>query len=401
MAIQLSNRVNQIKPSPTTAANARANQLKAAGRDIINLTVGEPDFDTPECVKQAAIAAINQNFTKYTAVEGIPALKQAIVNKLKRDNQLNYTCDQIIVSNGVKQSLYNLTQAILNPDDEVIIPAPYWVSYPAMVTLAGGKSVILKTDIAQKLKITPDQLEAAVTDKTRLLIINSPSNPSGVAYTSDELRALADVLVKHPNILIATDDMYEYILWGMDKFVNLLNVAPELTDRTVVMNGMSKCYAMTGWRIGYAAAPVKLVNAMETIQSHSTSNANSIAQKASIAGLEHDKNYYQSMYDAFQHRHQLTYNAMKAIPGVDCIPADGTFYLFPNVSKIITQLGLNSDLELAELLLDKASVAIVPGTAFGSPGYIRISYAIDEQQLKTALERITQVFCDHISLINP
>lgn len=393
MAIQISNRVNQIKPSPTTAASARANQLKAAGRDIINLSVGEPDFDTPLCVKQAAIEAINQGFTKYTAVEGINPLKQAIVDKLQRDNQLHYELEQIIVSNGVKQSLYNLTQAVLNPDDEVIIPAPYWVSYPAMVTLAGAKSVIIKTDIAQKLKITPSQLEAAITEKTRLFILNSPSNPSGIAYTAGELRALADVLVRHPQVLIATDDMYEYILWGVDRFVNILNVAPELTDRTVVNNGMSKCYAMTGWRIGYAAAPVKLVKAMETIQSHSTSNANSIAQKASIVGLEHTKSYFQSMYDAFQHRHQLTFDAMNAIDGVDCLPADGAFYSFPNVSKIITKLGLHTDLELAELLLDKAGVAIVPGTAFGAPGFIRISYALDDQQLTTALERITEVFC--------
>lgn len=391
MAMQLSHRVNQVKPSATTTINARANALRAAGKDIINLSVGEPDFDTPEDIKQTAIQAIHDNFTRYTAVDGITPLKQAIINKLKRDNNLNYTLDQIIVSNGVKQTLYNLMQALLNPEDEVIIPAPYWVSYPAMAALAGAKSVILKTDLSQKLKITPGQLDAAITDKTRLLLLNSPSNPSGLMYSDKELRALANVLVEYPNIMIATDDMYEYILWEGKRFVSLLNVAPELTERTIINNGLSKSYAMTGWRVGYAAGPSKIIKAMETIQSHSTSNVNSIAQLASITALNAPREDYQYMFTAFARRHQLTYDAMCAIPDVECIPADGTFYLFPNVSKVIHKLGLHSDIELAELLLEKAGVAIVPGTAFGLPGYIRISYAISDDKLQLALTRMNEV----------
>ena len=396
MSFQLSNRVNQVKPSPTSTISTLANQLKAAGKDIINLSVGEPDFDTPDFIKKAGIEAIEKRQTRYTAVDGTPALKQAIINKLSRDNELVYTPDQIIVSNGVKQSLYNLTQALLNPDDEAIIPAPYWVSYPSMISLASAKSVIIKTDLSQKLKITASQLKSAITEKTRLLIINSPNNPSGIAYTAGELRTLADVLVEYPQIVIVTDDMYEYILWGMDKFVTFLNVAPELADRTVVTNGVSKAYAMTGWRIGYAAGPARLVKAMETIQSHSTSNPNTMAQSAAITALNCSKKQLQYMFEAFERRHQFAYRALKSMDGVECLPADGTFYIFPNVSKVITKLGLSSDIELAEVLLHKAGIAIVPGTAFGLPGYIRISYAVSDDQLKTALERMAELFTNKV-----
>lgn len=396
MSFQLSNRVNQVKPSPTSTISTLANQLKAAGKDIINLSVGEPDFDTPDFIKKAGIEAIEKGQTRYTAVDGTPALKQAIINKLSRDNELVYTPDQIIVSNGVKQSLYNLTQALLNPDDEAIIPAPYWVSYPSMISLASAKSVIIKTDLSQKLKITASQLKSAITEKTRLLIINSPNNPSGIAYTAGELRTLADVLVEYPQIVIVTDDMYEYILWGMDKFVTFLNVAPELADRTVVTNGVSKAYAMTGWRIGYAAGPARLVKAMETIQSHSTSNPNTMAQSAAITALNCSKKQLQYMFEAFERRHQFAYRALKSMDGVECLPADGTFYIFPNVSKVITKLGLSSDIELAEVLLHKAGIAIVPGTAFGLPGYIRISYAVSDDQLKTALERMAELFTNKV-----
>lgn len=387
----LSNRSTSIQPSVTMAVNARATQLKREGKDIINLSVGEPDFDTPDFIKATAIQAINEGFTKYTATEGIPELKTAIINKLERDNQLTFTPKEIIVSNGVKHGLYNLCQAVLNADDEVIIPAPYWVSYPAMVELADAKPVYIAARHDQHFKITPQQLASAITPKTKMFMINSPSNPSGKAYTKDELKALSAVLLQHPQIVIATDDMYEYILWTGSDFCNILNVCPALRDRTVVFNGVSKAYAMTGWRIGYAAGPANIIEAMGTIQSQNSGSSNSIAQKASVTALNSDRSHLQFMFEAYKARHDQLLKDLQKIDGFDVEPADGTFYLFPNVEKIIKKLGLKDDVELATYLLEKAQVATVPGTGFGMPGYIRFSYAVSCEALSEAAKRIATV----------
>lgn len=385
----LSDRINRIQASVTVAVNARATQLRREGKDIINLSVGEPDFDTPDFIKQAAIKAIESGFTKYTDVDGIPELKQAIINKLERDNALSFKPEQIIVSNGVKQGLYNLCQALLNPRDEVIIPAPYWVSYPAMVELADSKPVIVVGDETH-FKITPEQLEAAITPNTRCVMLNSPSNPSGKIYTADELKALCAVLLKYPQIILATDDIYEYILWGADKFTNPLNVCPELKERTIVFNGISKAHAMTGWRIGYAAGPEDLIKAMKKIQSQSTSNPNSIAQKAAIAALSADRKTFAFMVTAFKERHDQLFTDIQKIPGFKANPADGTFYLFPNVKEAVQMRGLKDDIEFATWLLDAAQVATVPGTAFGMPNHLRFSYATSNELLKKAVQRIEQ-----------
>lgn len=385
----LSNRANAVKPSATVSINAKATQLKAQGVDIINLSVGEPDFDTPRSIKNAAIQAIEAGRTKYTAVDGIPELKDVIIEKFQRENQLHYTREQILVSCGAKQSLYNLMQAVINDGDEVIIPAPYWVSYPAMVTLANGVNIIVKTSLDNRFKITASQLEKAITPKTRVLILNSPSNPTGMAYTKTELTALAAVLLKHPHVLIASDDMYEHILWGIHPFVNIVNVCPELADRTIVCNGVSKSYAMTGWRIGYAAGPVAVIKAMTKIQSHSTSNPTSISQYAAIAGLTGEKAFIENLKTVFKERHDIMQQLLSAIPGVICPPADGAFYLFPNVEKAIARQGLKDDVALSELILEKAHVAVVPGTEFGAPGYIRLSYANAIDALKKAVKQMT------------
>ena len=363
--------------------------MRAAGKDIIGLGAGEPDFDTPDHIKAAAVKALDNGFTKYTAVDGIPSLKKAIINKFKNDNGLDYQPKQILVSCGGKQSSYNLAQALLNPGDEVIIPAPFWVSYPDMVLLADGVPVIIETTQAQQFKITPEQLRAAITDKTRLMFINSPSNPSGIAYTLDELKAIGDVLKEFPNIIIATDDMYEHILWKKDTFVNILNAHPDLYDRTVVMNGVSKAYSMTGWRIGYAAGPVDLIAAMCTIQSQSTSNPTSISQVAAEAALTGDQSFIDNMRDEFKKRHDFVVSEFNKIDGIDCLGTDGTFYVFPNVEKLIERLdNINDDLEFAEYLIEQAGVALVPGSAFGCPGHIRISIATSMVNLENALERI-------------
>jgi aspartate aminotransferase len=388
--MQISARSASVKASATVVINAKAMQLKSQGIDIINLSVGEPDFDTPDSIKQAAISAIQAGRTKYTAVDGIPELKDAIIEKFNTENHLSYAREQILVSCGAKQSFYNLMQAILNDGDEVIIPAPYWVSYPAMVALAGGVSVMVSTDVSSRFKITAEQLEKAITPKTRLLILNSPSNPTGMAYTETELTALAEVLLKHPHVLIASDDMYEHILWGINPFVNIVNVCPALMDRTIVCNGVSKSYAMTGWRIGYAAGPVAIIKAMTKIQSHSTSNPTSISQYASIAALKGEKQFIANLKVVFKERHDFTQRALAAIPGVICPPADGAFYLFPNVEKAIARQNLKDDIALSELILEKAHVAVVPGTEFGAPGYIRLSYATNLETLKKAVERMAQ-----------
>ncbi|MCW8452130.1 pyridoxal phosphate-dependent aminotransferase [Legionella quinlivanii] len=391
MQITLANRVKQVKPSPTLAVAAKASQMQAQGMDIINLGTGEPDFDTPQHIKDAAIAAINAGFTKYTPVDGISDLKQAIREKFNRDNGLAYQLNQILVSVGGKQSCYNLCQALLNEGDEVIIPAPYWVSYPDMVLLADAKPVIIPTTPAMRYKITPDQLEQAITPRTRLFFINSPSNPSGVAYSFDELKALGEVLKKHPQVLIATDDMYEHIIWTQ-AFCNILNACPELYDRTVVLNGVSKAYSMTGWRIGYAAGPAALINAMKTVQSQSTSNACSIAQRAALAALTGGDETVHHMVKAFHHRHDYLVDRMQTMPGIEVIPADGTFYSFPNVQAIIEKRGYANDVEFAEKLLQDEGLALVPGSAFGNEGCIRLSFATSMDNLSSALDRLSR-FC--------
>lgn len=385
--LQLSERVNRIKPSPTLAVNSKAADLKAQGKDIISLSVGEPDFDTPEHIKQAAIAAIEAGKTKYTAVGGTPSLKQAIVEKFQRENNLSYTAEQILVSTGGKQSIFNLALALLNHGDEVIIPAPYWVSYPDIALVAGAKPVFIETDVAQNFKVTPEQLEAAITPKTRLFMINSPSNPSGMAYTHEELAALGEVLVRHPQVFIATDDMYEHILWSATPFVNILNTTPELYERTVVLNGVSKAYSMTGWRIGYCAGPAKLISAMTKVQSQSTSNPSSIGQEAAEAALRGGNECVEDMLKAFKERHDFVVAALNALPGVTCLEGDGTFYAFADFNQAIANLGCQDDLELAERFLE-AGVAIVPGSAFGTPGCMRLSFAVSLDTLKEAIKRI-------------
>ncbi|MBL1263985.1 pyridoxal phosphate-dependent aminotransferase [Methylomicrobium sp. RS1] len=389
MSIKLSHRVQAVKPSPTLAITARAAQMRAAGKDIVGLGAGEPDFDTPEHIKAAAVEALAKGFTKYTAVDGIASLKKAIVDKFKKDNGLEYQPKQVLVSCGGKQSSFNLTQALLNPGDEVIIPAPFWVSYPDMVLLADGVPVIIETTQAQRFKITPEQLRKAITPKTRLIFINSPSNPSGIAYTLDELKALGDVLKDYPEIIIATDDMYEHILWQQGTFVNILNAHPDLYDRTVVMNGVSKAYSMTGWRIGYAAGPADLIEAMTTVQSQSTSNPTSISQVAAEAALIGDQSFINDMCVEFKKRHDYVVAEFNKIDGIDCIETDGTFYVFPNIEKLLARLdGIDDDLAFSEYLIEKAGVALVPGSAFGTPGHIRISIATSMANLEKAMERI-------------
>ena len=394
--MKLSTRVQAIKPSPTLAVTARAAKLKAEGKDIIGLGAGEPDFDTPQHIKDAAIAAINKGFTKYTAVGGTPTLKAAVIAKFKRDNGLDYTAKQILVSCGGKQSFFNLALAVINPGDEVIIPAPYWVSYPDIVIIAEGKPVIVQAGIEQGFKMTPAQLAAAITPKTKMVVINSPSNPSGAVYTLEDLKALGVVLRKHPNILIATDDMYEHIALTDAKFVNILNACPDLYPRTMVLNGVSKSYAMTGWRIGYAGGPEHIITAMENVQSQSTSNPTSISQVAAEAALNGDQGCITPMLKAFRERHVFVVNALNKIPGVKCIMAGGAFYAFPDVRPAIARLHQRgaikaaTDVALSEYLLESGGVAVVPGSAFGSEGYIRLSFATSMDNLQKALERLAK-----------
>ncbi|OEY67273.1 pyridoxal phosphate-dependent aminotransferase [Marinobacter sp. X15-166B] len=389
MDLPLSTRVQSIKPSPTLAVTNKAAELRAAGHDIIGLGAGEPDFDTPDHIKNAAIEAISSGQTKYTAVDGTPALKQAIIAKFKRDNGLSYEPNQILVSGGGKQSFFNLALAVLNPGDEAIIPAPYWVSYPDMVLVAEGKPVILETNADSRFKISAAQLEAAITPRTRLFVINSPSNPSGMAYTRDELTALGEVLKKHPQVMIATDDMYEPILWSDEPFCNILNTTPELYDRTFVLNGVSKAYAMTGWRIGYAAGPARVIGAMKKIQSQSTSNPASISQAAAQAALDGPQECVGEMVKAFKERHDYLVEALNTLPGVHCLQGDGTFYVFPSFHEVIAaDNGVSSDVELAEKLLQEAGVALVPGSAFGVPGHMRLSFATSLDILKEAIARL-------------
>jgi aspartate aminotransferase len=390
----LSERMQQIESSPTVAISELAQKLKKQGEPIIDLSLGEPDFDTPAPIKEAAIKAIQEGFTKYTAVDGLEVLKQAISDKCKRDNNLDLSLREIIVTDGAKQAVYNLAMATLNPGDEVLIPTPYWVSYPSIIKMAGGNPVFLPTDITQQFKITADQLAAAITPKTRFLILNSPNNPSGMVYNRQELKALSDVLLKSGNerVWVISDEIYEYAYWGEEPFSNILTVCPALKDRTVLINGASKAFAMTGWRIGYAVGPQAVIQAMKTIQSQSTTCACSISQMAAMAALNMPREQFSYMYQSYKHRHDLLIKAFKSMPNLDCIPAQGAFYLFIDVSKAIDALGLSSDTELATLLLEKAKIAVVPGQAFGMPKHIRISYATREENLYEAINRFKQIF---------
>lgn len=387
----LSKRIQKVKPSATLAVAQKASELKAQGKDIIGLGTGEPDFDTPQHIKDAAIKAIQDGFTKYTPVDGIPDVKQAVIDKFKRDNQLDFAMDEILISTGGKQCIYNLCQALLDDGDEVIIPAPYWVSYPDMVLLAGGVPKIVTAPPAQRYKIAPEQLEAAITPQTKLFFINSPSNPTGVAYSQAELKAIAEVLKKNPHVYVATDDMYEHILWTDEAFANILTVCPELRERTIVLNGVSKAYAMTGWRIGFCAGPADLINAMKKVQGQSTSNPCAIAQKAAGAALNGPLDCVKEMLTAFKERHDFVYKRLTDIDGIHVQPSDGTFYIFPDCSAAIQKLGLEDDVAFSQALIEKVGVALVPGSAFGSPGCIRISYATSLEILDDALNRIQQV----------
>jgi aspartate aminotransferase len=391
VTLSLSRRVQRVKPSPTLAVTARAARLKAEGKDVIGLGAGEPDFDTPSHIAQAGIDAIKNGFTRYTNVDGINELKDAIIKKFELDNGIKYDRSQVLVSSGAKQTIYNLCMAVLDPDDEAIIPAPYWVSYPDMVMLADGHPVMPFAGPAQGYKITPRQLAAAITPQTRLVLLNSPCNPTGAAYTRAELRALGEVLMEHPRILVGTDDMYEKIYWAPEPFCSLLTAVPELYPRTVTINGVSKAYAMTGWRIGYCGGPKEVITAMGTIQGQSTSNPSSISQKAAVVALSADQSCVGNMNEAFKARHDFVVSGLNSLPGVSCLPGAGTFYAFADISKAMAALGCRDDGEFAELLLNEGGVAVVPGGGFGAPGHIRISFATSMQNLEKAIERMGRV----------
>ena len=388
MSLPVSKRMAAVKPSPTGAVLALASRLRAEGRDLISLGAGEPDFDTPQHIKDAAVAAIGAGATKYTPIDGTAELKAAIQRKFRRENHLDYDPSQIIVSCGAKQALFNLCLALLGPGDEAIIPAPYWVSYPDMVRLAGATAVVIEAGIDEDFKITPAELEAAITPATRLLILNSPSNPTGASYSGEELAALGAVLNQYPGIVVVSDDIYEHIHWAGRPFVSFATACPGLNDRTVTTNGVSKAYAMTGWRIGYAAGPAELITAMATIQSQSTSNPCSISQAAAAAALDGDQTCVADMTGAYRERHDFVVGALNDIPGFRCRAGEGTFYAFPEVSAAITAKSVGSDIEFVEFLLNEANVACVPGSAFGAPGYLRISFACSMADLEESVQRI-------------
>jgi aspartate aminotransferase len=391
----VADRLKAIKASPTLAVSAKAARLKAEGKDVIAMGAGEPDFDTPQHIKDAAIAALNKGFTKYTPAGGTASLKKAIVAKFRKENGLEYTEKQVLVSAGGKQTSFNLCLALLNDGDEAIVPAPYWVSYPDMAMMAGGKPVFIEAGIDQGFKITPQQLERAITPRTRLIWINSPSNPTGSVYTADELKALGEVLRKHPRIVIASDDMYEHILLDGSKFVNILNVCPDLYPRTVTMNGVSKAYSMTGWRIGYCGGPAELIEAMENVQSHSTSNPASVSQYAAEAALTGDQSCIKPMVDAFIERGRIITEGLNRIPGVKALAPAGAFYSFPDCSEAIGRLhaagklATPTDLALCDYLLAQPqAVAAVPGSAFGAEGCLRLSFATSTENIRKCVERM-------------
>jgi len=391
VTLPVSRRVQRVKPSPTLAVTARAAKLKAEGKDIVALGAGEPDFDTPAHIAAAGVDAIRSGFTRYTNVDGINELKDAIIAKFRRDNGIEYERSQVIVSSGAKQTIYNLCMAVLDPGDEAVIPAPYWVSYPDMVLLADGLPVMPFAGANQGYKITPRQLEAAITPKTRLVLLNSPCNPTGAAYTRAELRALGEVLLAHPRIVIGTDDMYEKIYWASEPFCSLLTAVPELHERTVTINGCSKAYAMTGWRLGYCGGPKEIVTAMSTIQGQSTSNASSITQRAAVVALNGDQQCVAEMNVQYKKRHDYIVEGLNSLPGISCLPGAGTFYAFADVSAAMHGMGCRDDNAFAELLLNEGGVAVVPGSGFGAPGHMRISFACSMETLEKAIDRMARV----------
>jgi len=392
----VSNSLKRIKPSPTITVAQKARELKAAGKDVIGLGAGEPDFDTPENIKKAAIEAISRGDTKYTAVDGTPALKQAIVNKFKRENNLEYSTGEITVGTGGKQVIYNTFMATLNKGDEVIIPAPYWVSYPDMVLLAGGKPKIVKCSESNSFKLTPKNLKKAITKKTKWLILNSPSNPTGAGYTKNEIENLSKILIKHKKVNILSDDIYEHIKYDNFKFFTIAQI-DALKDRTLTMNGVSKSYAMTGWRIGYAAGPKEIIKAIGKIQSQSTSNPSSVSQAAAVEALNGTQDFIKERSDAFKERRDFVVNSLNNIKGISCLKPNGAFYVFPSCKKLLgKKTKLKTDTEFVKKLLEKANVAVVQGSAFGLDGYFRISYATSMEKLKIAMERIKS-FCENLS----
>ena len=388
MSSILSNRVQKVKPSATMAVTAKANELKAQGIKVVPMGSGEPDFDTPSNIQTAAVDAIRGGQTRYTAVDGTAELKSAIRDKFMRDNELEYSANEVMVSCGGKQVFYNLCQAILNEGDEVIIPGPYWVSYPDMAILADATPVIIETGLDQDFKITPEQLESSITKNSKLLVLNSPSNPTGAVYSKEEIEDLGKVLERHPQVYIISDDIYEHILLGDDEFVNIAMACPKLKDRIIILNGVSKAYAMTGWRIGYAAGPEGIIKAMKKIQGQSTSNPTSIAQAAAVEALNGDQTFINTMVEAFSSRHDFIVESLNAIDGIECPRSSGAFYSFPRVQGFIDRLGLSDDVEFATYCLEKLNIALVPGSAFGASGYARFSFATSMDNIKEAVDRL-------------
>ncbi len=389
---KVADRLQHIKPSATLAVAARAAKMRAAGHDVIGLGAGEPDFDTPEHICAAATQAMAAGQTRYTAVDGTADLKQAVMAKFKRDNGLHYAPENIIISTGAKQCLFNLLQALINPGDEVLLPAPYWVSYPDMVNLAEGSPVAIQAGQQQHFRITPEQLQQAITPRTRLLMLNAPNNPTGMGYSRADYQALGEVLEQHPQVAISSDEIYEPICWAKDGFISFASACPQLQDRSFIINGVSKAYAMTGWRIGYLAGDASIVKAMTKLQSQSTSNACSIAQAAAVAALNGDQQCVHTMRDAFKHRHDWLIPALNKLPHISCLPTDGAFYALPDCTAAIARIdGVEDDLQFSEWLLEQAQLAVVPGSAFLAPGHVRLSYATSMDNLKQAVDRLQRV----------
>ena len=386
----ISERVRKVKPSATIAISSKAMEMRSAGINVISMSAGEPDFDTPQHIKEAAKAAMDNGMTKYTQVDGVPDLKEAIIKKFRNDNELSYKPQNILVSTGAKQTLYNLFQAILGDGDEVIIISPYWVSYPDMVLLADAKPVFVDTFQENNFSLDLNAFSNAINEKTKLVIINSPSNPTGITFSRSDYESIGAILENYPNVYVATDDMYEYIYWGEKPFVSFAQACPALFDRTVTINGVSKSYAMTGWRIGYCGGPIDVIGAMKKVQSQSTSNPSSISQAATIAALNGSKDEIYTMVEQYKIRHDYLCSALNAIEGFKTSPGTGAFYLFPDVRNVIEKKGFSDDVELSEYLIESANVAVVPGSAFGSKGYIRLSYATSLENIKEAVERISK-----------
>ena len=386
----ISERVRKVKPSATIAISSKAMEMRSAGINVISMSAGEPDFDTPQHIKDAAKAAMDNGMTKYTQVDGTPELKEAIIKKFSDDNDLSYQPENILVSTGAKQTLYNLFQAILGDGDEVIIISPYWVSYPDMVLLADAKPVFVDTFQENNFSLDLNAFSNAINERTKLVIINSPSNPTGITFSMSDYESIGAVLENYPNVYVATDDMYEYIYWGEEPFVSFAQACPALFDRTITINGVSKSYAMTGWRIGYCGGPADVIGAMKKVQSQSTSNPSSISQAATIAALNGSKDEIYTMVEQYKIRHDYLCSALNAIEGFRTSPGTGAFYLFPDVKNVIEKKGFSDDVELSEYLIETANVAVVPGSAFGSIGYIRLSYATGLEQIKEAVERISK-----------